>query len=163
MWLARHVQPKFQISSDFRKRTNIQENLKSPLNCKQPKKHVLTILTLECSLFSKIDYRMFKLKKLYRCKCSCERKCLKKLVDYPSELLYSEFKVFNIHQIYINILLKFVHKNRNKFKLYSHKYNIKRSDNICLAEPKFHITVAFNHSSNFGSRLYNKSNVPNMK
>ena len=63
------------------------------------------------------------------------------------------------------MLLKFVHKNCNKFKLNSHKYNTKRSDKICLAKPKFHTTVAFNHSSNFGPRLYNKfiATFPNMK
>ena len=90
----------------------------------------------------------------------------KNMVNYPSELLYLEFKVFNISQIYINILLKFVHKNRKILKLFSLKYNAKRSsDNICLAEPEFYTTVAFNLSSNFCPRLCSRfmGKFPNMK
>ena len=55
--------------------------------------------------------------------------------------------------------------NTQRKKMYTLKYNTKGSDNICLAELKFHIIVDFNYySSNFGPRFYKFiAKFPNMK
>ena len=62
--------------------------------------------------------------------------CLHKPIDYPTDQLFKEFKVFNISQIYLNVLLKFMHKNLNSFKQYSHNYSTKGLDTFRLFEPK---------------------------
>ena len=82
--------------------------------------------------------------------------CLRKPIDYPTDQLFKEFKVFNIRQIYLNVLLKFMHKNLNFFKQYSHNYSTKGLDTVRLFEPKCIRTTAFNHSSIVGPRLYKK-------
>ena len=82
--------------------------------------------------------------------------CLHKPIDYTTDHLFKEFKVFNIRQIYLNVLLKFMHKNLNSFKQYSHIYSTKGLDTFRLFEPECITTTAFNHSSIFGPRLYNK-------
>ena len=81
--------------------------------------------------------------------------CLHKPIDYPTDQLFKEFKVFNIRQIYLNVLLKFMHKNLNSFKQYSHNYSTKGLDIFRLFEPKCITITEFNHSI-FGPRLYNK-------
>lgn len=82
--------------------------------------------------------------------------CLNKPIDYSSELLFTDFNVLKIKQIYYIALLIFMHKNRNKFKLYHHKYGTKRSDFIRLEEPKCFTSTALSHGTYFGPRLYNK-------
>ena len=82
--------------------------------------------------------------------------CLHKPIDYPTDQLFKEFKVFNIRQIYLNVLLKFMHKNLNSFEQYSHNYSTKGMDTFRLFEPKCITTTAFNHSRIFGSGFYNK-------
>ena len=74
----------------------------------------------------------------------------------PSDLLFSQFKVFKIHQIYYNVLLNYIHKNKQLFSKISHKYNTKKSVYTRLVEPLCHTTSALNHGCNFGTRLYNK-------
>lgn len=81
--------------------------------------------------------------------------CLKKRFDYPTKLIYSEFNVFNIEQIYKYTLLKFYHKNRNKFVLQTHNYDTRRNINSTLVEPKCLTSAGLKHSINFGPRLYN--------
>ena len=49
-----------------------------------------------------------------------------------------------------------MHKNLNSFKQYSHNYSTKGLDTFRLFEPKYITTTAFNHSSIFGTILYNK-------
>ncbi|KAJ4448724.1 hypothetical protein ANN_00115, partial [Periplaneta americana] len=75
------------------------------------------------------------------------KKCLNKPIDYSSELLFTDFNVLKIKQIYYIALLIFMHKNRNKFKLYHHKYGAKRSDFIRLEEPKCFTSTALSHVS----------------
>ena len=84
--------------------------------------------------------------------------CLHKPIDYPTDQLFKEFKVINIRQIYLNVLLKFTHKNLNSFKQYSHNYrpSTKGLDTFRLFEPKCITTTASNQSSIFGPRLCNK-------
>ena len=53
---------------------------------------------------------------------------LSKPIDYATEHLLEEFKVFEISQIYYNGLLKFIHKNHIFYKLFTHKYITKGSD-----------------------------------
>ena len=77
-------------------------------------------------------------------------------IDYPTDQLFKEFKVFNIRQNYLNVLLKSMHKNLNSFKQYSHIYSTKGLDTFRLFESKRITTTAFNHSCIFGPRLYNK-------
>ena len=69
--------------------------------------------------------------------------------------MFKVFKIFNIRQIYLNMLLKFMHKNLNSVKQYSHNYSTKGLDTFRLFEPSI-TTTAFNHSSIFVPRLYNK-------
>ena len=68
--------------------------------------------------------------------------------------MFKEFKVFNFRQIYLNVLLKLMHKT----SILSNNIHIiivpKRLDTFRLFEPK--CITAFNHSSIFGPRLYNK-------
>ena len=51
--------------------------------------------------------------------------CLHKPLDYPTKLIYQEFGVLNIEQIYKYILLSYFQKNRNNFKIVPHcKFHI---------------------------------------
>ena len=71
---------------------------------------------------------------------------LNKPIDYPTDQLFKQFKVFNIRQIYLNVLLKFMHKNLNSFKQYSHNYSTKGLDTFRLFElnvlQPLHLTIA---------------------
>lgn len=83
--------------------------------------------------------------------------CLKKPKDYPTNLLYSEFKVFNINQIFHFSLLKYYHKNKNNFIKQHHEHKTRRNITPTLIEPKCFTTAAFQHSTSLGPRLYNKT------
>lgn len=83
--------------------------------------------------------------------------CLKKPIEYPSELLFSDFKVFQIHQLYYYVLLCYIQKNYVKFPKHTHNYETKRSNFINLLETKCFTTKGLNHSNNFGPRLYNRT------
>ena len=82
--------------------------------------------------------------------------CLHKPIDFPSQKLFLDFNVLNIRQIYYIVLIKFIHKNRNNFELYSHSYETKGMNSLRLFEPKCNTVTVFNHSSNLGPRIYNK-------
>ncbi|KAJ4437668.1 hypothetical protein ANN_17813 [Periplaneta americana] len=55
------------------------------------------------------------------------------------------FRMAGANEIYYIALLNFIHKNRNKFKLYHHKYGTKRSDFFRLEEPKCFTSTALSH------------------
>ena len=81
--------------------------------------------------------------------------CLHKPLDYPTKLIYQEFGVLNIDQIYKYILLSYLKKNRNKFKIVPHYYSTRKNEVYFLQETKCHTTAGMKHSINFGPRLYN--------
>ena len=81
--------------------------------------------------------------------------CLKKNMEYPTNLIFSELKVFTIDQIYNYYLLKFYHKNRNKFTAYPHNYSTRRNNTLTLVEPKCFTSAGLLHGTSLGPRLYN--------
>lgn len=81
--------------------------------------------------------------------------CLKRRLDYPTNLIHSELNVFRIDQIYKYSLMKFYHKNRTKFVAQPHAHNTRRNEILKLVEPKYFTSAALLHSTNYGPRLYN--------
>ena len=79
----------------------------------------------------------------------------KKPIDYPSKLIFSEFKVFNIDQIYKYTLLKFFHINRNEYLHSSYAYETRNNIKIPLTEHRYFTTAASKHSIILGPILYN--------
>lgn len=82
--------------------------------------------------------------------------CLNKPIDYPTKLLYKEFEVFDINQIYYNSLIKYFHKIFYNLQKFKHTYDTKNMNTLHLYEPKCKTNIAFKHSSNYGPRIYNK-------
>ena len=80
--------------------------------------------------------------------------CLHKPLDYPTKLIYQEFGVLNIEQIYKYILLSYFQKNRNNFKIVPHYYSTRKNEVYFLQETKCHTTAGMKHSINFRPRLY---------
>ena len=56
--------------------------------------------------------------------------CLNKPLDYHTKLIFSEFNVLKIEQIFKRKLLKYFHKNRLYFKSEVHGYSTRRNDNF---------------------------------
>ena len=83
--------------------------------------------------------------------------CLRKPLDYSTKLIYSEFDVPKIDQIYKHSLLIYFHKNRNNFTNDPHVHSTRQNCNYFLKVglPKCHTTAGLKHSRNFGPRVYN--------
>ena len=91
--------------------------------------------------------------------------CLNKKIEYPTELIYSEFNVPTIEILYQIKLLAYYHKNYTKFKSNQHIYSTRRQQTfIPLIEPKCNTSAAMRHCTGYGPRLYNKliSQHPNL-
>ena len=81
--------------------------------------------------------------------------CLRKPLDYPTNLIFSEFKVSKIDQIFKQKLLLYFHKNYYSFKTDSHDYHTRRNDYCLLHEPKCSTSAGSKHARNFGPKFYN--------
>ena len=74
--------------------------------------------------------------------------------DYPSKLIFSECKVFNINQIYKYTLLKLYHINRDEYLPSSYAYETRNNIKISLLEHRYFITAASKYGIILGPILY---------
>ena len=81
--------------------------------------------------------------------------CLKKPIEYPTELIFPEFNVMTVEQIYKLTLLKYFQKYRNVHVSDPHNYNTRRNKTLPLIEPKYSTSSGSKHSIYYGPRLYN--------
>lgn len=82
--------------------------------------------------------------------------CLKKPIRYPSELVYRDFQVLDIHQLSKFNLLKFVYQRPNEFPVApEHRYATRGQARENLFEPRYKTTAAAAHSYFEGPRLFN--------
>lgn len=82
--------------------------------------------------------------------------CLRRKLDHPTHLIYKEFNVLNIKQIYMYTILNHYHKYQAKFISSDHGHNTRRYNiSLPLIEPKCKTEAGLRHSSNYGPRLYN--------
>ena len=80
--------------------------------------------------------------------------CLRKSLDYPTNLIFSEFKVLKIDQIFKQKLLLYIHKNHISVKLDSHGYHARCNGYYLLHEPICSTSASLKHAINFGPKIY---------
>jgi hypothetical protein len=79
---------------------------------------------------------------------------------YPTELLFEEFKVFTIHQLYLRSLILYIHQNKDSiFKKTVHPYSTRSAINFGIISPK--ISKVFNTTSSFYKTNIVFSQLPN--
>ncbi|KAJ4438248.1 hypothetical protein ANN_14187 [Periplaneta americana] len=86
--------------------------------------------------------------------------------ELPTNLIYTDFKVLTIEEIYKYNLLTYYHRNIKKHKSNRHEYRTPRQKSTFpLIESKCHTTAALKHGASFDPRLYNKitNHFPNLK
>jgi len=74
---------------------------------------------------------------------------------YPTEELYKNFGLYSTKQIYFHSLLCWTHKNQNKLKLISHKYNTRANDDGFFKTGKYNLFICQRQSEFLGPKYYN--------
>jgi hypothetical protein len=63
--------------------------------------------------------------------------CLKRDYRYPTDLIYQEFQVFSIRQLYIKVLLTFIYYNKTLlFNNPVHEHNTRYINNVGILQPR---------------------------
>jgi hypothetical protein len=79
---------------------------------------------------------------------------------YPTELLFEEFKVFSIHQLYLRSLLSYIYQNKDIiFQRIAHSYPTRSAINSGIITPKLLKTINTTSSSYKANMLF--SQLPN--
>jgi hypothetical protein len=67
---------------------------------------------------------------------------LNKHWQYPTELLFDEFKVFNIRQLYLKTLVLYIHNNRQSLFHYTlHSYSTRYASNSGIIVPRLNKSI----------------------
>lgn len=82
---------------------------------------------------------------------------LKKNRRFPTELLFEEFKVLNISQLYIRSLIMYIYNNKDTmFNQISHSYSTRASANIGINAPRLVKTITTTSSHYIANIVYTK-------
>lgn len=83
--------------------------------------------------------------------------CLKRPIQYPTELIYKEFKILKIEDLYNFNLIKYVYTWKNEFPIApDHGHSTRGFSRGVLEELRYHTSAAASHVSRRGPRLFNK-------
>lgn len=83
------------------------------------------------------------------------RVILKKPFRYPSDVLFEEFRVLDVRQLYIKKIIMHSHKHRHHYPSIDHQHDTRNSRNNPIVPPTTLTSLAQRQFSYLGPKLFN--------